>query len=439
MIENWIDVELGDVCFTTSGGTPSRKMPNYYKGDIPWVKSGELNYNVISYTEEYISDEAIKNSSAKVFPAGTLLIALYGATIGKSAILGIPAATNQAVCGIYKNELFETKFLYYYLFHKRQKLIEQGTGGAQPNISQTILKKLSVSIAPLPVQRAIVDKIEQLFSELDNGISNLIIAKKQLDIYRQSVLEKAFEGRLTKEWRKNQHDIDSGFSFVYLKEIADVATGATPKKDNSSYWSDGKIPWVTSGALNNIFVKEASGFITEKALSETNCKIFPKETLLIAMYGEGKTRGKCSELAIDAATNQAIAAILVKRDFQGSKKYLKWFFIKNYNDIRMISSGGVQPNLNLTKIKETRIPFPSFQEQDQIVKEIESRLSVCDNILANLHSSLKKAEALRESILKKAFGGKLLNEEELEACRKEPDWEPAEKLLDRISKEKEEV
>ncbi len=139
-------VRLGDMFKTTSGGTPSRRNANYYKGVIPWVKSGELRSNVILDTEEKISDEAVANSSAKVFPKGTLLIALYGATIGKLAWLGIDATTNQAVCGIFNNEDHDLRYLYWYLFHRRRKLIEAGIGGAQPNISQTILKNLKVPL-----------------------------------------------------------------------------------------------------------------------------------------------------------------------------------------------------------------------------------------------------------------------------------------------------
>ena len=144
MREDWVEVELGDLFFTTSGGTPSRQNPNYYNGNIPWVKSGELDKGLILDTEEKISEEAVKNSSAKVFPKGTLLIALYGATIGKLAFLGVDAATNQAICGIYKKDNFESLYLYYFLLFRKSKLISQGTGGAQPNISQTILKKLVV-------------------------------------------------------------------------------------------------------------------------------------------------------------------------------------------------------------------------------------------------------------------------------------------------------
>jgi type I restriction enzyme S subunit len=128
----------------------------------------------------------------------------------------------------------------------------------------------------------------------------------------------------------------------------------------------------------------------------------------VALYGEGKTRGKCSELLIEATTNQAIAAIVQNGLAELTRPFLKWFLQKNYEAIRLKSSGGVQPNLNLSIIENTIFPFPSLQEQTQIVQEIESRLSVCDQLEATLTENLNKAEALRQSILKRAFEGKLV-------------------------------
>jgi len=148
--KHWQIKKLGDVCHTTSGGTPSRGNTKYYQGNIPWVKSGELDKGLILETEEKISEEAIKNSSAKIFPKGTLLIALYGATIGKLAFLGVDAATNQAVCGIYKNENIDSNYLFNLLFYKKPSLVKQGIGGAQPNISQGILKNLEIPIPHFP-------------------------------------------------------------------------------------------------------------------------------------------------------------------------------------------------------------------------------------------------------------------------------------------------
>lgn len=192
---NWKKEPLGKICKTTSGGTPSRKNQSYYQnGTIPWVKSGELENNIITTSEEFITEEGLLNSSAKIFPAGTLLIALYGATIGKLAFLGIDAATNQAVCGIFQNENVSLKYLYYYLLFQRPNLIKQGVGGAQPNISQTILKKLEISYPDsITEQQRIVARIEELFSELDKAVDTLKTTKEQLEVYRQTVLKEIFD------------------------------------------------------------------------------------------------------------------------------------------------------------------------------------------------------------------------------------------------------
>ena len=138
--KGWQWVKLGDVCQTTSGGTPLRGTSGYYGGNIPWVKSGELNDGFIDSTEETITELGIQNSSAKLFPAGTLLIALYGATVGRLGILNMDAATNQAVCAIFTSEQIDRNFLFHYLLGKRNELVDISFGGAQPNISQEIIR-----------------------------------------------------------------------------------------------------------------------------------------------------------------------------------------------------------------------------------------------------------------------------------------------------------
>ena len=164
---------------------------------------------------------------------------------------------------------------------------------------------------------------------------------------------------------------------------------------------------VTSGALNKPFVDDAEEFITPLALRDTNAKLFPKGTLLVAMYGEGKTRGKASELRIDAATNQACAALVFDSDRAILKRFVKVFLEKNYDDIRLLSSGGVQPNLNLSLVKATVVPIPPLSEQQRIAAEVERRLSVVDEVEAGVQQQLRRAERLRQAILKRAFAGKL--------------------------------
>ena len=163
--EGWAWTTIGEIALLSSGGTPDRGNHSYYNGDIPWVKSGELNHGTIIKTEETITQEAIENSSAKIVPSGTLLIALYGSTVGKLAFLGIDATTNQAVAALKTTSSFESKYLYYYLLHNRERLLQKRVGGAQPNISQKILQVFPIPISTLKEQRVIIQQIESLFSK----------------------------------------------------------------------------------------------------------------------------------------------------------------------------------------------------------------------------------------------------------------------------------
>ena len=166
--EEWRIKRLREIAQTTSGGTPSRKNPDNFNGVIPWVKSGELNDNVISQTEEKINDSALQNSSAKMLPRGTLLIALYGATVGKTAILGISGTTNQAVCAILENDkIFDTLFLKFYLVYIRNSLVSQSSGGAQPNISQEIIRNTLIPLPSLSEQQKIAEILNTVDRKLE--------------------------------------------------------------------------------------------------------------------------------------------------------------------------------------------------------------------------------------------------------------------------------
>ncbi len=421
--KTWVNSKLGDICFTTSGGTPSRKRDDYYGGTIPWVKSGELSKGVITKTEEYITDAAVKGSSAKVFPAGTLLIALYGATIGKLGFLGVDAATNQAICGIFKNEILDLNYLFYFLYHNKNKLIEQGAGGAQPNISQTILKELEITIPPPVEQLRIVAKIEELFSDLDKGIENLKTAQEQLKIYRQAVLKYACEGRLTNP-ELNEGQLPIGWQLKKLGEIFKSTSGGTPSRKRDDFYG-GNIPWVTSGELSKGLINQTDEYITEEALRNSSAKIFPAGTLLIALYGA--TIGKLGFLGIAAATNQAVCGIFPSEDV--SLNYMFHFLTLNKQKLIESAVGGAQPNISQTILKDLEVCYPVENKiQELVVAEIESRLSVCDKIEESIEQGLKQAEALRQSILKKAFEGKLVPQD--------PNDEPAHVLIQRIKSER---
>ena len=195
--DNWEDTILGDIADWGSGGTPSRKESKYFSGNIPWIKTGELGAKHIYDTEEKITKSAVKNSSAKIFPEGSVVIAMYGATIGKCSILGINASTNQA-CGVAdaKKNKINNIFLYYYLISQKNEFIRKGQGGAQPNISQTILKNYPIKLPPIITQMSIVQEIESRLSVCDKLKETVEQSLNKIKYLRQSILKKAFEGNL---------------------------------------------------------------------------------------------------------------------------------------------------------------------------------------------------------------------------------------------------
>lgn len=187
---------LNDVANWGSGGTPSRKFPEYYTGNIPWVKTGELNNDYIYDTEEHISQSALENSSAKLYPKKTVLIAMYGATIGQCGILEIEAATNQAcACAIAKPET-NHKFLFYYLLSQKNEFIRLGKGGAQPNISQTVIKQHCIMLPTLLEQQEIVGLLDHVFKEESQAKETAEAVLTQIDAMKKAILARAFRGEL---------------------------------------------------------------------------------------------------------------------------------------------------------------------------------------------------------------------------------------------------
>lgn len=198
--KSWVWCRIGEVLYSTSGGTPDRGNATYWNGKISWLKSGELNDDfIINDSQEKITQDGLKNSSAKLFPAGTLLIALYGATAGRLGILTFQSTTNQAVCGFFENEFVETKYLFYYLWSSRSKIIEDSWGQAQPNISQTYLKDFLLPLPPLPEQKRIVAEIEKQLAKTKQLKEHIIANQQATDQLLKALLHQAFEVKETQQ------------------------------------------------------------------------------------------------------------------------------------------------------------------------------------------------------------------------------------------------
>lgn len=200
--EGWVWCRLGSIYQTTSGGTPSRSNSEYWKGDITWYKSGELNDDYLSKpAKEKITELGLKKSSANLFPKGTLLIAMYGATAGKLSILDIDATTNQAVCGFYNNPNVITEYLFHFFMANRSKMIEESWGMSQPNISQTYLRNFVFALPSFEEQKAIVEKVETLMQKCQSLEQEIKTSEANAQMLMQAVLKEAFESKKEEVWQ----------------------------------------------------------------------------------------------------------------------------------------------------------------------------------------------------------------------------------------------
>jgi len=506
MREDWIECKIKDVGEITSGGTPSTSVSEYWDGDISWISPSDLTLykeKFISKGKKSITLNGLNKSSARLIPAGSVLFSSR-APIGYVVIAKNELATNQGFKNVSPSKVVDTDFLYHFLKNSKQVAERVATGTTFKEISKDAFGKLTFSLPPLPEQRAIVKKLESLFSSLDAGVADLKKAQQQLKIYRQAVLKKAFEGELTKEWRSKQYNLPSNdellklinderenYYQIQLEEwqmaISDwEKNGDSERKpvkpklskllnpitkeefiddlfeiptnwiwdrlenlifevkdgthDTPKYQEKG-IPFITQKNIkNNDITFDNIQFISnldhQKFFARSNVK---RNDIIMAMIGHN--RGTCTIVKTDVVFSiKNVALFKFFEQIQLNKYFLYFFqFTGGLEIILKKSKGGAQPFIGLTELRNWPIPYCSFLEQSQIVKQIESRLSVCDSIEQNIKESLEKAEALRQSILKKAFEGNLLTAQELAACKLAEDYEPASVLLERIKAEQQNI
>ncbi|MEZ6072279.1 MAG: restriction endonuclease subunit S [Pirellulales bacterium] len=234
---------------------------------------------------------------------------------------------------------------------------------------------------------------------------------------------------------ENGRQLPPGWAWATLSEYAEIATGTTPRRSDSGYWHGGMIPWVTSTAVNEPFVRQGNEFVTQLALDETNLKIYPVHTLIVALYGEGKTRGKVSELLIDATVNQALGTIRLTGPVAEFRPFVKFYLQSRYENLRRKAAGGMQPNLNLGILKTIETPIAPLNEQRRIVAKIEELFSDLDAGVAALERAQANLKRYRASVLKAAVEGSLTAQWREQNPE---DVEPASELLERILTERRE-
>jgi type I restriction enzyme S subunit len=482
MREEWVEVNYETVVKKVTLTNKKIKQKEYLNnGNIPVIDQGQELIGGYTNDETKILDCKLP---ALVFGDHTKIVKL----------INFPFASGADGTKVLEPKLhFEPKLLKYFTEVLTLKIKDKGYARHYQDI-----EKSQIPLPPSLEQKAIVAKVEQLFSELDNGIENLKIAQAKLKIYRQAVLKKAFEGEFTREWREKQIDLPTAEELLeiikqerevhYQQQLQDWKDGKSQSKPKKvkfqndlktedigllpiipSQWSWLKWEQILdygsesfkrgpfgSALTKSIFVKSGYKvyeqycpinddcsyeryYITDDKFEELKHFAVKANDFLISC--SGVTLGRITQVPEEfkeGVINQALLRVRINEKFF-SHKLFKILFRSHYFQRKIFdnSTGSAIPNVKgVSELKAIPLPLLSIQEQNQIVLEIELRLSVCDKIEETIRNSLTKAEALRQSILKKAFEGNLLNAQELEAIHKHPDYESSENLLKRIKQER---
>lgn len=406
--EGWKVVTLKDVGEIVSGGTPSTKEPSFWDGDIAWISPADLS----GYTKKYITrgrksitEAGLKNSSARLMKKGAVLFSSR-APIGYVVISANEVCTNQGFKSIVPNESVTSDYLYHYLKASKAKAEDAASGTTFKEISLKSFSALPIPLPPLAEQERIVAEIETLFSELDAGKAALQKAVQQLKTYRQAVLKFAFEGRLTNEAVVDGALLE-GWEKTTLGTILKVSSGKGIRVNDLL---GGDYPVYGGNGIN--------GYHSEYFIENP--------TLII-----GRVGAKCGVTHITESkswvTDNALIVQPITNDFN-----IRFFKLKlEFEDLNKLSVSTAQPVISGSKIYSYYVNVPPIDEQYRIVEEIEARLSVCDKMEETIAQSLQQAEALRQSILKKAFEGRLVEQDS--------DDEPIQFALERAQKRRSEM
>ena len=380
-------VTIESVCTkVSSGGTPNTSRRNFYGGDIPWLRTQEIDWVNITDTGVKITQEGLNNSSAKWIPKNCVIIAMYGATAAKVAINKIPLTTNQACCNLHVDENIALyRYVYFWLSNNYEELKAMGQG-SQSNINAKILRDYLIPVPPLPIQHEIVrilDNFTDLTAELTTELTTELTArKKQYEFYRDELLS-----------------FKDDIPIMKLEEISQsISTGVTPLASNPDYY-DGNIPWLRTQELHYVDIWDTEMRVTEKALNETSLKWIPVNCVIVAI--SGATAGRIGINKIPLTTNQHCCCFEINND-KALYKYVFYCLSKANKDLLQLKQGA-RGDLNAGIIKRFSIPLPSITEQERIVAILDRfdalTTDISNGLPAEIAARQKQYEYYRDKLL----------------------------------------
>lgn len=381
------------------GGLTGKTKSDFENGNAKYVTYKNIFNNLqveLNLLETVRVDENEKQNSINY---GDVLITGSSESkeeVGMSSVVTFipdePIYLNSFSFGIRFNEDVEllpefTKYLFR-SFRLRKQIEKTASGVTRYNISKVTFKKIKVPLLPLKIQEEIVQILDKMTEYVSELTSELTSRKKQYSYYRDKLL--SFEDEVYQvEWKP-------------LEKVADCLAGATPRTSNSSYWENGTIPWMSSGEVNKGFVYDTEKKITQEGYDSCSTKLVPKDTVVIALAGQGKTRGTVAITKIELCTNQSLCSIVTNNNI--NSHYLYYYLKGQYQKFRDISSGeGTRGGLNLKMIRDFRIPVPSPKIQSRIAKILDNFDSVCNDLNIGLPKEIelrqKQYEYWRDRLL----------------------------------------
>ena len=373
-------VKLDKLGKIITGNTPSKKILEFYdSNDIPFIKPDDFKtIDEISSSKgnkNYISENARNN--ARIVPQNSVLVTCIG-VIGKVMISESELSFNQQINAIVPNELILSKYLAYLLLYNKSKLDFISNAPVVPIINKTQFSEFEVTFHEnIDVQEMIIQKLENL----DNQILKRRHQSKLLSNLVKSRFNEMFGDFYTTLFPKYK-----------IGEKFELSSGSTPSRDNKLYWDSGTINWVKTTEVINKEITETEEKITKFALENTSLKLFPVNTILIAMYGQGQTRGRSAILKVESTSNQACGAIFPNKI--DNPVFIWHQLMLRYSELRELGRGGNQPNLNGQLIKNFELILPPLSLQNEFadfVAQVDKSQFACQIVIKLWRNSLKSS------------------------------------------------